>query len=254
MILGLTDWTVPGFQRQVDFYCEQAAEFRRKDQKVMVTISDALRYDVDIANCIKQCVSITLTTKGRTLAVGGLWKSMKISPMKQFPLFNESERGTAFLHRQLIGQILSNLIEDALKYADGADQISLCAADRKDHVFLSGADNGKSILSKRRAEAQKHFCGLNPLRKERKLGFRPSLVRALVKLHDRPFNLWDYQLGLQMESTALKYHFLASLWNELREQLIYHATPRPKLRGASFGLPLLCTRIEATWSNHIFLR
>jgi len=42
----LRDWAVPGFPRQMDFYREQAAEFRRKDQKVVVIISDALRYEV----------------------------------------------------------------------------------------------------------------------------------------------------------------------------------------------------------------
>ena len=42
----LTDWAVPGFPRQMDFYREQAAEFRRKEQKVVVIISDALRYEV----------------------------------------------------------------------------------------------------------------------------------------------------------------------------------------------------------------
>ena len=45
-VARLTDWTVPGFPRQVDFYQEQATEFRRKDQKVVVIISDALRYEV----------------------------------------------------------------------------------------------------------------------------------------------------------------------------------------------------------------
>ncbi|MCJ2180129.1 BREX-1 system phosphatase PglZ type A [Novosphingobium album (ex Hu et al. 2023)] len=45
-VARLTDWVVPGFPRQMDFYREQAAEFRRKDQKVVVIISDALRYEV----------------------------------------------------------------------------------------------------------------------------------------------------------------------------------------------------------------
>ncbi|WP_454623461.1 BREX-1 system phosphatase PglZ type A [Brucella anthropi] len=45
-VARLTDWAIPGFPRQVDFYREQAAEFRRKDQKVVVIISDALRYEV----------------------------------------------------------------------------------------------------------------------------------------------------------------------------------------------------------------
>lgn len=42
----LEDWEIPGYARQRDFYREQAAEFRRKDQKVVVIISDALRYEV----------------------------------------------------------------------------------------------------------------------------------------------------------------------------------------------------------------
>lgn len=45
-VTKLTDWAVPGFPRQMDFYMDQAAEFRRKDQKVVVIISDALRYEV----------------------------------------------------------------------------------------------------------------------------------------------------------------------------------------------------------------
>ncbi|MBE2993762.1 BREX-1 system phosphatase PglZ type A [Sphingomonas sp. CFBP 13603] len=45
-VTRLTNWAVPGFPRQGDFYQEQAAEYRRKDQKVVVIISDALRYEV----------------------------------------------------------------------------------------------------------------------------------------------------------------------------------------------------------------
>ncbi|MCG7363732.1 BREX-1 system phosphatase PglZ type A [Roseomonas sp. ACRSG] len=39
-------WEVPGLPRQIDFYRDQAAEYRRRDQKVVVIISDALRYEV----------------------------------------------------------------------------------------------------------------------------------------------------------------------------------------------------------------
>lgn len=45
-IAGLTEWKVPGYTSQADFYREQAAEYRRKDQKVAVIISDALRFEV----------------------------------------------------------------------------------------------------------------------------------------------------------------------------------------------------------------
>jgi uncharacterized protein (TIGR02687 family) len=41
-----TTWSVPGYAKQGDFYQDQAAMFRRQDQKVVVIISDALRYEV----------------------------------------------------------------------------------------------------------------------------------------------------------------------------------------------------------------
>jgi len=47
-VARLTDWAVPGFPRQMDFYNEEVAHFRRLNtpQKVAVIISDALRYEV----------------------------------------------------------------------------------------------------------------------------------------------------------------------------------------------------------------
>jgi uncharacterized protein (TIGR02687 family) len=45
-IAGLEEWKIPGFASQANFYQEQAAEYRRKDQKVAVIISDALRFEV----------------------------------------------------------------------------------------------------------------------------------------------------------------------------------------------------------------
>ena len=45
-IAKITDWRIDGYAQQDRFYNDQAALFRRKDQKVAVIISDALRYEV----------------------------------------------------------------------------------------------------------------------------------------------------------------------------------------------------------------
>ena len=45
-IAHLSEWKIPGYASQADFYREQVAEYRRKDQKLAVIISDALRYEV----------------------------------------------------------------------------------------------------------------------------------------------------------------------------------------------------------------
>ena len=52
-IAGLTEWKFPGYERQQDFYLNQAAEYRRRDQKVVVIISDALRYEV-AEECLRE--------------------------------------------------------------------------------------------------------------------------------------------------------------------------------------------------------
>ena len=45
-VADMSDWTIPGYTHQSAFYTKQAAEFRRKDQKVVVIIADALRFEV----------------------------------------------------------------------------------------------------------------------------------------------------------------------------------------------------------------
>ncbi len=45
-IADMREWKVSGFASQTNFYHDQVAEYRRKDQKVAVIISDALRFEV----------------------------------------------------------------------------------------------------------------------------------------------------------------------------------------------------------------
>jgi len=42
----MEQWEVPDLPRQIDFYRDQVADYRRRDQKVVVIVSDALRYEV----------------------------------------------------------------------------------------------------------------------------------------------------------------------------------------------------------------
>jgi uncharacterized protein (TIGR02687 family) len=52
-IAGMAEWRVRGYPMQSDFYRDQAAEYRRRDQKVVVIISDALRYEV-AEECLRE--------------------------------------------------------------------------------------------------------------------------------------------------------------------------------------------------------
>ncbi|WP_170339702.1 BREX-1 system phosphatase PglZ type A [Ruegeria arenilitoris] len=52
-IAPLKEWKIKGYPSQRDFYRDQAAEFRRRDQKVAVIISDALRFEV-AEECLRE--------------------------------------------------------------------------------------------------------------------------------------------------------------------------------------------------------
>lgn len=52
-VSGMSDWEISGYARQVSFYAEQAAEFRRRDQKIAVIISDALRFEI-AEDCLRR--------------------------------------------------------------------------------------------------------------------------------------------------------------------------------------------------------
>ena len=52
-IAKLSDWKIPGYASQKDFYIDQASEFRRKDQKVVVIVSDAMRYEI-AEECLRE--------------------------------------------------------------------------------------------------------------------------------------------------------------------------------------------------------
>lgn len=108
---------------------------------------------------------------------------------------------TVSLHRELVSQALGNLIENALKYADGADLIRLSAARQGDRIIFSVADNGAGIPAERRAEAQKRFGRLDSARTQTGSGLGLSLVEAVAKLHGGKVELKDNEPGLRVELT-----------------------------------------------------
>ncbi len=56
-IAGLDEWKISGFERQQDFFRLQSDRFRSKDQKFVVIISDALRFEV-AEECMREIRSL----------------------------------------------------------------------------------------------------------------------------------------------------------------------------------------------------
>ncbi|MFL6758444.1 sensor histidine kinase [Sphingomonas sp.] len=99
-------------------------------------------------------------------------------------------------NRELIGQAVSNLIDNALKYG-GCCQIEL-GADATDSEFrLWVADNGPGIPEDSREDAMKKYGRLEQARTLEGSGLGLALVRAVARLHGGDLSLEDNRPGLR---------------------------------------------------------
>ncbi|WP_200844827.1 MULTISPECIES: HAMP domain-containing sensor histidine kinase [unclassified Novosphingobium] len=105
----------------------------------------------------------------------------------------------ATLHREFISQALGNLIENAVKYAEGGSRISLYAREEGSQLVLTVADDGPGIPPEHRAEALRRFGRLDPSRHLAGSGLGLSLVEAAARLHDGDIRLADNAPGLRVE-------------------------------------------------------
>ncbi|WP_072392771.1 ATP-binding protein [Hyphomicrobium sp. CS1BSMeth3] len=109
-------------------------------------------------------------------------------------------------NRQLLGQAIANLIENAIKYAAPANgmplmgtpsavAVSLALAD--DHVEITVADRGPGIAEEDRERAIRRFVRLEASRTKPGTGLGLSLVAAVARLHDGMLRLEDNKPGLR---------------------------------------------------------
>jgi signal transduction histidine kinase len=100
------------------------------------------------------------------------------------------------VHRELLGQALGNLVENALRHADGGSRIRLSAIRERDAVVITVADDGPGIEPDRRPEALRRFGRLDPARHASGHGLGLSLVDATARLHGGRVELADAGPGL----------------------------------------------------------
>ena len=102
------------------------------------------------------------------------------------------------LHRELIGQALSNLINNALKYAAGATTIALSATRNAEGLELTVTDDGVGIAPDDREIALRRFGRIDPSRHQSGAGLGLSLVEAVARLHGGGITLSDNNPGLRV--------------------------------------------------------
>ncbi len=106
--------------------------------------------------------------------------------------------------RQLLGQALANLIDNALKYAkqeEGGQErpsIGLAAECQDAQIEVSVTDNGGGIPESEHAHVLERFVRLEESRSRPGSGLGLSLVAAVAKLHGGRVRLEDNEPGLRV--------------------------------------------------------
>ncbi|MBK8085970.1 MAG: HAMP domain-containing protein [Devosia sp.] len=104
-------------------------------------------------------------------------------------------------NRELLGQALVNLIENALKYYEPqegkAGRISVGLRREGDHLLIEVADNGPGIPAEDRLRVVERFVRLEKSRTEPGSGLGLSLVAAVARLHKGEFRIEDNEPGVR---------------------------------------------------------
>ena len=89
-------------------------------------------------------------------------------------------------NRELIGQAIFNLLDNAIKYAgegEGEPEVRLVLTADASGVRLSVCDNGPGVPADKREEVTKRFVRLDASRSKPGTGLGLSLVEAVMELH-----------------------------------------------------------------------
>jgi signal transduction histidine kinase len=108
---------------------------------------------------------------------------------------------TVRANRELIGQALVNLVENALKYASPADgqagKITVGLRREGTRMLIEVGDNGPGIPEEDRARVVERFVRLEKSRTEPGSGLGLSLVAAVARLHGGSFRIEDNGPGVR---------------------------------------------------------
>jgi signal transduction histidine kinase len=108
-------------------------------------------------------------------------------PKRPVPLFG---------HRQLLAQAVSNLVENAIRYAAGGGKIDVRVRPGEKQIRIEVADRGPGIPLDRRHEALKRFGRLDSSRSDEGAGLGLALAESIAHLHDGELLLDDNRPGL----------------------------------------------------------
>jgi signal transduction histidine kinase len=101
-------------------------------------------------------------------------------------------------NRQLLAQLVANLVENSLKYIAAGGRIDVRVQREGATVWLMVADDGPGIAQGDRTAALKPFVRLPQAQSKDGSGLGLSLVAAISRLHHAQLLLEDNQPGLRV--------------------------------------------------------
>lgn len=100
--------------------------------------------------------------------------------------------------KELLVQMLANLIENAIRYCPAGTTISVECVERNGRIQLSVADNGSGIPEAEREQVFQRLYRVDKSRSDRRgTGLGLSLVKAIIELHHATITLEDNKPGLR---------------------------------------------------------
>ncbi len=100
-------------------------------------------------------------------------------------------------HRPLLSQALSNLLENALRYAPEDTSIDITISEDGPFACMSVRDHGPGVPEEDLPRLQVPFVTLDPARTERNAGLGLALVAAISHMHGGAFTARNCNPGLQ---------------------------------------------------------
>jgi signal transduction histidine kinase len=102
--------------------------------------------------------------------------------------------------RELLMQMLSNLIENSIRYCPAGSSIHCSATAHDDTVRITVADNGPGIPENEHERVLRRFYRLEKSRTSGGTGLGLSLVKAVADLHDAELRLDSAHPGLMVSA------------------------------------------------------
>lgn len=100
--------------------------------------------------------------------------------------------------RHLLGQMLTNLLDNSLRHAPKGSQILVQITGNLDEIDLVVSDNGPGIPEERHQEMLRRFARMEESRTTSGNGLGLSLVKAISDVHGAQLSLSDNEPGLKV--------------------------------------------------------